>query len=108
MKRTLPRVGLTPIQYKLLSFIGAFIGQHGYSPSYAEMLSHMGYSAKSGMNRLVCELEKRGHITRLPNHGRSIALAAHSEKITEGSVACETAPFGEYADALKGLKDFRA
>ncbi len=64
--------GLTKRQHQCLDFIEGFIDEHGYSPSYYEIMLGVGITSKSVVYGLVNNLEDRGHITRLPGKGRSI------------------------------------
>ena len=69
---------LTPKQYKLLLHIQEQTAQNGYAPSYDEMRDAMGLRSKSGIHRLVCALETRGYIRRLPNKARAIEIVHNS------------------------------
>ncbi len=62
--------GLTPRQRDLLVYLSA----RESCPSYAEMALAIGAESKSTINRLVCQLEKRGYIRRLPKCARAIEL----------------------------------
>lgn len=70
--------GVTPRQREALTFISAFIAQHGYSPSTEEIRAALGLKSKSGVHRLVHGLEERGEIRLLPNRTRSIAIVARA------------------------------
>ncbi len=66
-------MGITSRQRDALAFIGAYIEQHGCSPSLGDIAAAMQYRSKSAAHRVVAELKQRGYLTasRLP---RSIAL----------------------------------
>lgn len=66
--------GLTKRQADLLTFIREYHARHGMTPTYREMFRGIGLSSTSPIHRLVRSLEERGHIRRLPNRARSIAL----------------------------------
>ena len=66
--------GLTQQQHQLLKFITHFIEENQYSPSYTEMLRHLGLNSKSGVHRLVSCLEERGFVKRMPDRARSIQI----------------------------------
>ncbi|MGX5776489.1 LexA family protein [Methylorubrum zatmanii] len=68
------RLGLTPKQRELLTFIEQRLETSSVSPSFDEMRKHLGLGSKSGVFRLVEALEERGHIVRKPNRPHSIAL----------------------------------
>lgn len=46
----------------------------GIAPSYEEIRQHLGLASKSGVARLIGALEERGHIQRIPNRARCIAI----------------------------------
>lgn len=68
------RLGLTPKQRELLTFIEQRLETSDVSPSFEQMRKHLGLGSKSGVFRLVEALEARGHIVRKPNCPHSIAL----------------------------------
>ena len=66
---------LTPRMKELLTFIDQSIRDSGgVCPTYDEMAAEIGVKAKSGINRLVEELEERGFISRTPKRWRSIEV----------------------------------
>ena len=65
---------MTPRMKETLDFVRGFISEHGYSPSFDEIAEAIGLKSKSGVNRLVCALSDRGHVTVLPGKRRSIAV----------------------------------
>ncbi|MEI6417483.1 MAG: MarR family transcriptional regulator [Sphingomonadales bacterium] len=67
-------MGLTPQQAQLLAFLRQRHDQGAIMPSIQEMIDHLGLSSKSAGVRLLKALEERGHIRRLPNRNRAIAL----------------------------------
>src|SRR5690349_17673303 len=66
--------GMTRQQRELLDFIRARIEETNVAPSFDEMRDNLGLKSKSGIHRLVTALEERGHIVRLHNRSRAIAL----------------------------------
>lgn len=70
---------MTPQQRKLLTFIEENTVDD-VSPSYEEMRKGMGLKSKSGINRLIKGLERRGYITRMPNMARSITVVSKPAK----------------------------
>lgn len=69
----LPRpVGLTAQQTKLLEFIIDTRLNLRITPSYDEMMIHLGLRSKSGINRLIKGLESRGAVYRAPKRARSV------------------------------------
>jgi len=67
--------GMTPAQYRALTFIRQFIAANGYSPSYREIADGLDLASLQSVHRLVHGLVDRGSITLLPGRHRSIDLA---------------------------------
>jgi DNA-binding MarR family transcriptional regulator len=68
------RVGLTAEQLRCLKFIYDATENHQVAPSYEEIQRHLGLKAKSGIHRLITELESRGVLTRIPFRARAISV----------------------------------
>jgi hypothetical protein len=66
---------LTPRQLTLFEFIKAFIAAHGYSPTYQEMVEHLG-GTRPKHHATVTRLVERGAVRRLPHRSRAIELVA--------------------------------
>lgn len=62
----------TKKQKELLEFIEQFIGIHGYSPSYREIMSGLNYSSVATVALHVNNLIKRGHLIKRENSARSL------------------------------------
>lgn len=69
----------TKKQRELLIFIEQFIGSHGYSPSYREIMDGMKYSSVATVALHVNNLIKRGHLRKRDRSARSLELAKPSE-----------------------------
>lgn len=69
--------GLTAHQKRALDYIRSYAAEHGISPSYDEIKAFLGLASKSGVSRVVHELEQRGAIELLPNRPRSISVPIH-------------------------------
>ena len=65
---------LTEIQSKALLFLDRFSREYGFSPSYDQIAIGVGLKAKSGINRIVRDLESRGYIKRIPDRARAIEI----------------------------------
>ena len=63
---------MTELQNKMLVFIGQYIGERGYSPSYVEIGQHLGLTSKSNINRLANALVDRGLLVREPGKVRTL------------------------------------
>ena len=64
----------TKKQRELLTFIGNFIAEHGYSPSYREIMAGLGYTSVATVALHVRSLIKRGHLRKRDYSARSLEL----------------------------------
>jgi hypothetical protein len=67
--------GLTPALANVLQFVDRYIEEHGYSPSYRDIIAETGHVAVSGAHRMVHALSLRGYIHFLPANRRSISIS---------------------------------
>lgn len=65
---------LTRKQLTLLQYIDRFIASADISPSYDEMKDALGLKSKSGIHRLITNLEERGYLRRLPYRARALEI----------------------------------
>lgn len=79
----------TKKQRELLTFIEQFISQHGYSPSYREIMAGLNYTSVATVALHVNNLIKRGHLHKRDHSARSLEVTDPSEtpKITSNAVA---------------------
>jgi len=70
---------MTPKQFALLGFIREFSEKNGYAPSFDEMKDFMGLKSKSGIHRLLKELEGQNILTRQPHQTRGVILPKAQE-----------------------------
>jgi SOS-response transcriptional repressor LexA len=79
----------TKKQRELLTFIQTFITEHGYSPSYREIMSGLNYTSVATVSLHVNNLIKRGHLKKRDHSARSleVADAAEPAKVTSNQVA---------------------
>lgn len=66
-------------QRELLSFIDAFIKQHGYGPSYREIMNGLGYQSVSTVATHIDNLIAKGHLRKRDHSARSLEVMAHPE-----------------------------
>jgi len=71
----------TKKQRELLTFIGEFIAQHGYSPSYREIMTGQKYTSVATVALHVNNLIKRGHLRKRDYSARSLELAVPLEPV---------------------------
>jgi len=64
----------TKKQRELLGYIEAFIKEHGYSPSYREIMSGLGYTSVATVALHVGNLIKRGHLRKRDRSARSLEI----------------------------------
>ncbi len=80
-KQTSEQTKLRPTkkQKELLSFIEKFIAEHGYSPSYREIMTGLNYNSVATVALHVNNLIKRGHIRKRDHSARSLELVKTTE-----------------------------
>jgi repressor LexA len=91
-KQTPPQKPVRPTkkQKELLTFIETFIKEHGYSPSYREIMTGLNYTSVATVALHVNNLIHRGHLRKRDHSARSLeVLAAPSQptKITSNQIA---------------------
>ena len=64
----------TKKQRELLTYIEGFIAEHGYSPSYREIMNGLNYNSVATVALHVNSLIKRGHLRKRDHSARSIEL----------------------------------
>lgn len=76
--QTPPTAALRPTkkQKELLGFIEAFIAEHGYSPSYREIMNGLQYTSVATVALHVGNLIKRGHLRKRDHSARSLEVVA--------------------------------
>jgi repressor LexA len=67
-------VALTRRQKEVMDFLHAFIGQHGYSPSYEEIASGLGLASLATVHKHIQALETKHYLRRNYNHSRSVEI----------------------------------
>jgi SOS-response transcriptional repressor LexA len=78
----------TKKQRELLSFIAAFIAEHGYSPSYREIMQGLDYTSVATVALHVNNLISRGHLRKRDRSARSLEVLEPLEapKITTNQI----------------------
>ena len=69
----------TKKQREILAFIEAFIGEHGYSPSYREIMNGLNYTSVATVALHVNSLIKRGHLRKRDHSARSLEVVDNPE-----------------------------
>lgn len=70
----------TKRQRELLNFIGSFIDEHGYSPSYREIMAGLNYTSVATVALHVNSLIRRGHLRKRDYSARSLEIVNPSEQ----------------------------
>ena len=65
---------LTKRQKEILDYIGSFIEDQGYAPSFEEIADAFGYSSLATVHEHLSNLERKGYIRKSYNESRSIEL----------------------------------
>lgn len=66
----------TKKQRELLEFLEKFTLEHGYSPSYREIMTGMGYNSVATVALHIGNLVKRGHVIKRDHSARSLEVVA--------------------------------
>lgn len=70
----------TKKQKELLDFIASFIAEHGYSPSYREIMNALNYTSVATVALHVGNLIKRGHLVKRDRSARSLEVVTSSDE----------------------------
>jgi SOS-response transcriptional repressor LexA len=83
-----PKTEIRPTkkQKELLTFIEDFIAEHGYSPSYREIMAGTGHTSVATVSLHVNNLIKRGHLAKRDRSARSLEVVKLTNKPTETDV----------------------
>jgi SOS-response transcriptional repressor LexA len=78
----------TKKQRQLLTFIEQFIGEHGYSPSYREIMAGLSYTSVATVALHINNLIRRGHLRKRDHSARSLEVVSPTEppKVTTNIV----------------------
>ncbi|HEX8763341.1 MAG TPA: hypothetical protein VF733_06330 [Candidatus Saccharimonadales bacterium] len=78
----------TKKQRELLNFIEQFIGEHGYSPSYREIMTGLNYTSVATVALHVGNLIKRGHLRKRDHSARSLEVVSSEveQKVTSNTI----------------------
>jgi SOS-response transcriptional repressor LexA len=75
----------TKKQFETLEFISQFITDHGYSPSYREIMSGCNYTSVATVALHVKNLINRGHIVKRGNSARSLEVVGKPDNNVDAS-----------------------
>ena len=74
----------TKKQKELLTYVDRFIKEHGYGPSYREVMSGMGYKSVSTVAVHIDGLIDRGYLRKRDNSARSLEVVSTDYKAGSG------------------------
>jgi SOS-response transcriptional repressor LexA len=77
----------TKKQRELLDFIESFIKEHGYSPSYREIMNGLQYNSVATVALHVGNLIKRGHLRKRDHSARSLEVVREPGMSAVGSAS---------------------
>ncbi len=84
----------TKKQLELLAFIADFISEHGYSPSYREIMNGLNYTSVATVALHVNSLIDRGHLIKREHSARSLEVVNNHPK-NEAVLSNEITPIQE-------------
>lgn len=97
-------------QQELLAYIDQFLGEHGYSPSYREVMRALGYKSVSTVATHIDGLIAKGYLRKTEHSARSVEVVKTG--VDSAAVAHEVwlgARFSQLlADASLGADDRKA
>lgn len=70
----------TKKQRQILTYIEEFIGEHGYSPSYREIMNGLNYTSVATVSLHVNSLITRGHLRKRDYSARSLELVTPQQQ----------------------------
>lgn len=76
----------TKKQKELLTFIEDFIAEHGYSPSYREVMAGTGHTSVATVSLHINNLIKRGHLVKRDRSARSLEVVNPSKNTQTAEV----------------------
>ena len=74
----------TKKQKELLQFVDAFIKEHGYGPSYREVMNGLGYKSVSTVAVHIDGLIEKGYLRKRDNSARSLEVVSSEYKAGAG------------------------
>lgn len=89
-KQTSATIRPTKKQTELLRFIENFIQEHGYSPSYREVMNGLNYTSVATVALHINSLISRGHLRKRDHSARSLEVVTKTDaplKVTSNQVA---------------------
>ena len=70
---------LTKRQKQILDYLKAFIGEHGYAPSFEEICRAFNYTSLATVHEHLSNLQRKGYIRRSYRESRSVEFPPKAE-----------------------------
>lgn len=96
----------TKKQRELLVFIERFIGEHGYSPSYREIMSGLNYTSVATVSLHVNSLIRRGHLHKRGRSARSLEVVRGSGDVVSARITTNDIRPGEEKWLIEKIEFF--
>ena len=96
----------TKKQRELLAFIERFIGEHGYSPSYREIMSGLNYTSVATVSLHVNSLIRRGHLRKRDRSARSLEVVQSTGAAMPAKVSSNAITPGEEKWLIEKVEHF--
>ncbi len=93
----------TKKQKILLDFIESFIKEHGYSPSYREIMNGLNYNSVATVALHVNNLIKRGHLRKRDHSARSLEVVGSDAQRVGKLNAVEASQEKWLVDRIDGM-----
>jgi SOS-response transcriptional repressor LexA len=90
----------TKRQKELLDYVDAFIQEHGYGPSYREIMNAIGYKSVSTVAIHIDGLIQKGFLRKTDNSARSLEVVTKSAATAAGSKSISPAKEKWLVDAI--------
>ncbi len=91
----------TKKQRELLTFIEQFVAEHGYGPSYREIMRGCDYSSVATVAAHVNNLIARGHLAKRDHSARSLEVVKQNEVVASPQVKITAANEKWLIDAIE-------
>jgi len=95
----------TKRQKELLEYVDAFIQEHGYGPSYREIMNAIGYKSVSTVAIHIDGLITKGFLRKRDNSARSLEVVTTNATTAAGSKAISPAKEKWLVDAINDRFD---
>jgi repressor LexA len=94
----------TKKQHELLSYLREFIAEHGYSPSYREIMNGCNYTSVATVALHINNLIKRGHVVKRDKSARSLEVVSGVTEAAQATSNHKHELIKEVEERLKRLE----